>query len=39
MSLIVTGLVVALPQMAQLFQIPAAWSTAWLGHRRAAGFE
>jgi MFS family permease len=31
-----TGLVVALPQMAQLVQIPAAWSTGWLGHRRAA---
>lgn len=30
-----TGLVVALPQMAQLCQIPAAWTTALLGHRRA----
>jgi Major Facilitator Superfamily len=34
-SALLTGLVVALPQMAQLFQIPAAWGTAWLGHRRA----
>jgi MFS family permease len=33
---LLTGLVVALPQMAQLVQVPAAWSTAWLGHRRAA---
>ncbi len=33
---LLTGIVVALPQMAQLFQIPAAWSTSWLGHRRAA---
>jgi MFS family permease len=35
-SAALTGLVVALPQMAQLVQIPAAWSTARLGHRRAA---
>lgn len=34
-SALVTGLVVALPQMAQLLQIPAAWSTALFGHRRA----
>jgi MFS family permease len=34
-SALLTGLVVALPQMAQLLQIPAAWGTAWLGHRRA----
>jgi MFS family permease len=33
---LLTGIVVALPQMAQLFQIPAAWTTSWLGHRRAA---
>jgi MFS family permease len=33
---LLTGVVVALPQMAALFQIPAAWSTSWLGHRRAA---
>ncbi len=33
-SAFVTGLVVALPQMAQLLQVPAAWSTARLGHRR-----
>jgi MFS family permease len=30
-----TGLLVALPQIAQLLQIPGAWSTALLGHRRA----
>jgi MFS family permease len=35
-SAFLTGLVVALPQLAQLVQIPAAWSTARLGHRRAA---
>jgi MFS family permease len=35
-SAALTGLVVALPQMAQLVQLPAAWSTARLGHRRAA---
>jgi MFS family permease len=34
-SALLTGLVVALPQMAQVLQIPAAWSTALLGHRRA----
>jgi MFS family permease len=33
---LLTGVVVALPQMAQLFQVPAAWTTSWLGHRRAA---
>jgi MFS family permease len=33
---LLTGLVVALPQLAQVVQIPAAWSTARLGHRRAA---
>jgi MFS family permease len=32
---LVTGLVVALPQLAQVVQIPGAWTTAWLGHRRA----
>lgn len=32
---LVTGLVVALPQLAQVAQIPGAWTTAWLGHRRA----
>ena len=35
-SALLTGLVVALPQMAQLFQLPAAWSTALFGRRRAA---
>jgi MFS family permease len=35
-SAFLTGLVVALPQMAQLIQLPAAWSTAALGRRRAA---
>ena len=35
-STLLTGVVVALPQMAQLLQLPAAWSTARLGHRRAA---
>lgn len=34
-SALVAGLVVALPQMAQLCQLPAAWTTAWMGHRRA----
>lgn len=34
-SPLLTGLVVALPQLAQLFQIPAAWTTALAGHRRA----
>src|SRR5262245_13699951 len=33
-SALVTGLVVALPHMAQLLQLPAAWCTARLGHRR-----
>jgi MFS family permease len=37
-SALVTGLVVALPQMAQVLQIPAAWSTARLGHKRACVF-
>jgi MFS family permease len=32
---LLTGIVVALPQLAQLVQIPGAWTTAWLGHRRA----
>ncbi|HVU53003.1 MAG TPA: MFS transporter [Polyangia bacterium] len=32
---LVTGIVVALPQLAQVAQIPGAWTTAWLGHRRA----
>jgi MFS family permease len=32
---LVAGLVVGLPQMAQLLQLPAAWTTSWLGHRRA----
>jgi MFS family permease len=35
-SALITGIVVALPQMAQLFQLPAAWSTALIGRRRAA---
>jgi MFS family permease len=35
-SAALTGLIVALPQMAQLVQLPAAWSTARLGHKRAA---
>jgi MFS family permease len=35
-SAFLTGLVVALPQMAQLFQLPAAWTTALFGRRRAA---
>lgn len=30
------GLVTALPQMAQVFQLPAAWTTSRLGSRRAA---
>ncbi len=30
-----TGLLVALPQIAQLFHIPGAWITTRLGHRRA----
>jgi MFS family permease len=29
------GLLVALPQIAQLLQIPGAWTTSLLGHRRA----
>ena len=32
---LLTGIIVALPQLAQLVQIPGAWTTAWLGHRRA----
>ncbi len=32
---LLTGVLVALSQMAQLCQIPAAWTTAILGHRRA----
>ncbi len=35
-SALVTGTIVALAQMAQLFQFPAAWTTSWLGHRRAS---
>ncbi len=35
-SALLTGLVVALPQMAQLFQLPAAWTTSVFGRRRAA---
>jgi MFS family permease len=35
-SAFLTGLVVALPQLAQVLQLPAAWSTALFGHRRAA---
>lgn len=34
-STLVTGMVLALSQLAQLFQFPAAWTTSWLGHRRA----
>jgi len=34
-STLVTGVLVALSQLAQLFQFPAAWTTSWLGHRRA----
>lgn len=30
-----TGLLVALPQIAQLFHFPGAWTTSLLGHRRA----
>ncbi len=33
---LLTGVIMALPQMAQLFQIPAAWTTSRLGSRRAA---
>jgi MFS family permease len=33
---LLTGVVVALPQMAQLVQLPAAWITSLFGHRRAA---
>lgn len=33
---LLTGIVMALPQLAQVLQIPAAWSTAIIGHRRAA---
>jgi MFS family permease len=32
---LLTGVVVALPQLAQVVQIPGAWTTAWFGHRRA----
>lgn len=35
-GLLLTGVVMALPQLAQLFQIPAAWTTSRLGARRAA---
>lgn len=28
-------MLMALTQLAQLFQFPAAWTTSWLGHRRA----
>ncbi len=35
-SALVTGALVALAQMAQLFQFPAAWTTSWLGPRRAS---
>jgi hypothetical protein len=35
-STLVTGMIVALSQLAQLFQFPAAWTTSWLGHRRAS---
>lgn len=34
-STFVTGAILALSQLAQLFQFPAAWTTSWLGHRRA----
>jgi MFS family permease len=34
-SPLVTGLVLALSQLAQLFQLPAAWTTQLLGRRRA----
>jgi MFS family permease len=30
-----TGLLVALPQIAQILHVPGAWTTALLGHRRA----
>lgn len=33
---LLTGVVMVLPQVAQLFQIPAAWTTSRLGSRRAA---
>jgi MFS family permease len=33
---LLAGLLVVLPQIAQLCHIPAAWTTARLGHRRAA---
>jgi MFS family permease len=33
---LLAGLLVVLPQIAQLFHVPAAWITARLGHRRAA---
>ncbi len=34
-SPLMIGLIAALPQMAQLAQIPAAWTTSLMGHRRA----
>jgi hypothetical protein len=34
-STLVTGALLSLSQLAQLFQFPAAWTTSWLGHRRA----
>ncbi|MDB4973484.1 MAG: hypothetical protein JWN48_1825 [Myxococcaceae bacterium] len=34
-SPLVTGLLLALSQLAQLFQLPAAWTTSLLGRRRA----
>jgi MFS family permease len=32
---LLAGVLVVLPQIAQLFHVPAAWTTARLGHRRA----
>ncbi|HKU44176.1 MAG TPA: MFS transporter [Polyangiales bacterium] len=34
-STVLTGSLLALSQFAQLLQFPAAWTTSWLGHRRA----
>ncbi len=34
-SPLLIGLIASLPQMAQLAQLPAAWTTSLLGHRRA----
>lgn len=34
-SPVVTGLLVAVPHVAQLFHLPAGWTTARFGHRRA----